>query len=171
MLVIYGLMRSTAASRWPRSKWTLAPTASRSKAPRTTSCTRAIPKLTVRGSGFNNTISLNTLKWGNSLRGKGVNYTITKASGSALTLSLKPGSVWRSNPANLPGPLKLLAVNAGVGLVPVGPTEAKKGKHSRDDLRGPAITANPQQTVYQTHTHELWVTGRWFTTRALWVPN
>jgi hypothetical protein len=124
------------------------------------------PELTVRGSGFNNTISLNTLKWGNSLRGKGVNYTITKASGSALTLSLKPGSVWRSNPANLPGPLKLLAVNAGVGLVPVGPTEAKKGRTVATIFEDPAITANPQQTVYQTHTHELWVTGRGFTRGA-----
>jgi len=124
------------------------------------------PELTVRGSGFNNTISLNTLKWGNSLRGKGVNYTITKASGSALTLSLKPGSVWRSNPANLPGPLKLLAVNAGVGLVPVGPTEAKKGRTVATVFEDPAITANPQQTVYQTHTHELWVTGRGFTRGA-----
>jgi len=124
------------------------------------------PALTIVGSGFNDTVSFNTLKWGNSLRGKGVNYTITKASGSALTLSLKPGSVWRSNPANLPGPLKLLAVNAGVGLVPVGPTEAKKGRTVATIFEDPTVLSNPQQTVYQTHTHELWVQGRGFTRGA-----
>merc|ERR1719201_1640246 len=71
-----------------------------------------------------------------------------------------------SNPANLPGPLKLLAVNAGVGLVPVGPTEAKKGRTVATIFEDPAITANPQQTVYQSPTIHEWVTGRGFTRGA-----
>ena len=86
------------------------------------------PELKILGKGFNSSTTLNTLKWGNSLRGKGVNYTIVSSSPSQLTLALRPGSKWRSNPGNLPGALKLLAVNAGAGLVPVGPTEAKKGR-------------------------------------------
>jgi hypothetical protein len=45
-----------------------------------------------------------------------------------LHMKLAPGSKWRANPDNLPGPLVLLAVDAGAGFVPVGPTEAKKGR-------------------------------------------
>jgi hypothetical protein len=37
-------------------------------------------------------------------------------------------SKWRTNPANLPGPSALLAVDAGAGFVPAGSTEAKKGR-------------------------------------------
>ena len=49
-------------------------------------------KLEILGSGFNSTAALNTFKWGNSLRGKGINYTITAASKSRVSLSLTPGS-------------------------------------------------------------------------------
>ena len=48
-----------------------------------------------------------------------------------LRMKLTPGAKWRANPANLPGPLVLLAVDAGAGFVPVGPTEAKKGRTVR----------------------------------------
>ena len=48
-----------------------------------------------------------------------------------LRMKLAPNSKWRANPANLPGPLVLLAVDAGAGFVPVGPTEAKKGRTVR----------------------------------------
>ncbi|KAJ8599359.1 hypothetical protein CTAYLR_007010 [Chrysophaeum taylorii] len=120
-------------------------------------------KLSVQGHGFNTTLALNTLKWGNSLRGKGLNYTMTSASSSRLDLELEPGSKWRAQPTNLPGPLILLAVNAGAGLVPVGPTEAKKGRVVATVFEDPAITPNFGLTVYQTHTHELWLSGRGFT--------
>ena len=91
--------------------------------------------LFVRGEGFfpGNT----TLRWANGLRGKGVNYTTsTSASPNQLTLlrntetdtAGKQTHKWRNNPKNLPGPLVLLAVNAGAGWVPVGPTEMKKGR-------------------------------------------
>ena len=87
--------------------------------------------LKILGSGFNETKEFNTLKWGNSLRGKGVNYTITQSSKSQLTLELKPGSKWRSNPTNLPGPLKLLAVNAKNMTKSVGdqPSELPTGPY------------------------------------------
>ena len=54
---------------------------------------QSTPRLTVTGSGFNDSApGLNTLKWGNSLRGKGINYTIAEASGTALQLDLGEGS-------------------------------------------------------------------------------
>ena len=53
------------------------------------------PTVKVSGSGFNESTSLNALKWGNSLRGKGINYTITDASASKLRLSLADFSKWR----------------------------------------------------------------------------
>ena len=120
--------------------------------------------LQVQGSGFNATGPLNSLKWGNSLRGKGLNYTVTSATTSSLRLELNyPSSQWRANPANLPGPLVLLAVDAGAGLVPVGPTEAKKGRVIATVFEDPAVDANPSKTIYMTHSHELWITGRGFT--------
>mmetsp|Transcript_11821 Transcript_11821/g.14771 ORF Transcript_11821/g.14771 Transcript_11821/m.14771 type:complete len:921 (-) Transcript_11821:1207-3969(-) len=122
--------------------------------------------LIITGTGFNTTAALNTLKWGNSLRGKGLNYTITQASSSSLNLELMPNSKWRANPTNLPGPLVLLAINAGVGLIPVGPTEAKKGRTVATVFEDPYVNPNPQLTVYQSHTHELWITGRGFTRGA-----
>eukprot|EP00632_Arachnochrysis_sp_CCMP2950_P012529 CAMPEP_0185693838 /NCGR_PEP_ID=MMETSP1164-20130828/3499_1 /TAXON_ID=1104430 /ORGANISM="Chrysoreinhardia sp, Strain CCMP2950" /LENGTH=914 /DNA_ID=CAMNT_0028360647 /DNA_START=66 /DNA_END=2810 /DNA_ORIENTATION=+ len=120
--------------------------------------------LSIQGDGFNTTAAYNTLKWGNSLRGKGLNYTIVGAQDTRLDLKLTPGSTWRANPTNLPGPLVLLAVNAGAGLVPVGPTEAKKGRTVATIFEDPYVAGNPTRTVYQTHTHELFVTGRGFTT-------
>ena len=118
--------------------------------------------LQVQGNGFNSS-SLNTLKWGNSLRGKGLNYTIVSGTSTNLRLQLQPPSQWRANPANLPGPLMLLAVNAGAGLVPVGPTEAKKGRIVATVFEDPVIDANPSKTIYMTHTHELWISGKGFT--------
>ncbi|KAH8072687.1 hypothetical protein JL721_3330 [Aureococcus anophagefferens] len=79
-------------------------------------------KLDILGSGFNTSAGLNTLKWGNSLRGKGINYTITSASKSQLSLAA-PGS---------------------------------SGASTRRTCR----------VVYQTHTHELWITGTGFTRGA-----
>jgi len=117
----------------------------------------------VEGKSFNSTPSLNTLKWGNSLRGKGLNYTITSATSTHLSLQLTPASQWRANPVNLPGPLMLLAVNAGAGLVPVGPTEAKKGRIVATVFEDPVVDPNPTKTIYMTHTHELWITGKGFT--------
>mmetsp|Transcript_9513 Transcript_9513/g.30411 ORF Transcript_9513/g.30411 Transcript_9513/m.30411 type:complete len:918 (+) Transcript_9513:48-2801(+) len=123
---------------------------------------QSTPQLRIIGAGFNATPAANTLKWGNSLRGKGVNYTIAAASSSSLTLTLGEGSTWRANPGNLPGPLTLLAVNAGAGLVPVGPTELKKGRVVATVYENPGVDANPTKTVFQSHTHELWITGTGF---------
>ena len=127
---------------------------------------QSTPSLKVTGSGFNTTApSLNTLKWGNSLRGKGINYTITEASSGSLKLELGEGSTWRPNPNNLPSPLLLLAVNAGAGLVPVGPTEAKKGRRVATVYEDPSVAAPSKKAMpklFQSHSHELWVTGTGF---------
>ncbi|KAH8043396.1 hypothetical protein JL722_15228 [Aureococcus anophagefferens] len=59
-----------------------------------------------------------------------------------------------------------MAVNAGAGLVPVGPTEMKKGRVVATVFENPSIAPNPNKVVYQTHTHELWITGTGFTRGA-----
>lgn len=131
------------------------------------------PRLKVTGSGFNTTAP-NTLKFGNSLRGKGINYTIVDAGADALSLALAPFSKWRLNPANLPSPLLLLAVNAGAGLVPVGPTEAKKGRRVATVYEDPSVApAKRAPRLFRTHSHELWITGTGFvrgTTAFTFVP-
>ncbi|KAH8083376.1 hypothetical protein JL720_8258 [Aureococcus anophagefferens] len=66
---------------------------------------QSAPELTILGHGFNESSSLNVLRWGNKLMGKGVNYTIVAGTKNTLTLSLAWGSKWRPNAANLPGPL------------------------------------------------------------------
>ena len=129
-------------------------------------------ELTVLGTGFNTSRlagapglpNPNTLRWANGLKGRGVNYTVVEASGDGTQLNLRlvPGSKWRINPANLPGPLVLLAVNAGAGFVPVGPTEAKKGRVVATVFEDPKITAS-FTVLFASHSHELWVTGSGFT--------
>jgi len=116
--------------------------------------------LIIIGEGFNET--KNTLRFANGLRGKGVNYTTTEHSKTQLKLELAKKSRWRANPANLPGPLVLLAVDAGAGFVPVGPTEAKKGRTVATIFEDPQVNKNTK-VIYRTHTHQLWVTGAGFT--------
>jgi hypothetical protein len=114
----------------------------------------------ILGEGFNTTS--NTLRFANSLRGKGVNYTAVEHTSTQLRLSLTRGSKWRANPENLPGPLILLAVNAGVGFVPVGPTEAKKGRIVATIFEDPTVVRSGK-FLYQSHSHELWIKGKGFT--------
>merc|ERR1719326_846606 len=133
-------------------------------------------ELTVLGTGFNTSRlagapglpNPNTLRWANGLKGRGVNYTVVQASedGTQLNLRLVPGSKWRINPANLPGPLVLLAVNAGAGFVPVGPTEAKKGRVVATVFEDPKITAS-FTVLFASHSHELWVAGSGYTLSVL----
>ena len=81
-----------------------------------------------------------------------------------LTLELAKGgtSKWRRNPSNLPGPLLLLAVDAGGGFVAVGPTEAKKGRAVATIFEDPFIYPS-SKTVFSGHSHEIWITGKGFT--------
>merc|ERR1719424_1559649 len=116
--------------------------------------------LVIVGKGFNT--SHNTLRFPNGLRGKGVNYTTVEHTDTQLRLTLASKSKWRANPANLPGPLVLLAVDAGAGFVPVGPTEAKKGRTVATIFEDPAVNKN-MKTAYKTHTHQIWVVGAGFT--------
>jgi len=117
-------------------------------------------ELVILGTGFNETH--NTLRFANGIRGKGVNYTTVEHTKELIRMKLGAGSSWRANPSNLPGPLILLAVDAGGGFVPVGPTEAKKGRTVATIFETPTIVKN-EDPIYQTHTHELWVKGTGFT--------
>jgi len=117
-------------------------------------------ELVILGKGFNETH--NTLRFANGIRGKGVNYTTVEHTKELLRMKLASGSKWRANPANLPGPLVLLAVDAGGGFVAVGPTEAKKGRTVATIFETPEIATN-KEPIYSTHTHELWVVGKGFT--------
>ena len=122
--------------------------------------------LTILGNGFNDTgvKGANTLRWANSLRGKGVNYTVVNAEKNQLDLELAEGSKWRANPANLPGTLVLLAVNAGAGPIPVGATEQKKGRAVATIYADPSVKTSAETTsLARTLSHELWVEGQGFT--------
>jgi len=123
---------------------------------------QSAPELKVIGHGFNETAPMNRLRWGNKLQGRGVNYTVTSATTNALTLSLLAGSKWRPNAANLPGPLTLLAVDAGAGLVPVGATDAKKGRVVATIYADPSLHSDQKREIYRTLTHELWLVGGGF---------
>jgi hypothetical protein len=83
-------------------------------------------ELVITGSGFNEIG--NTLRFSNGLLGNNVNYTVVSTNEDSIRLRLVPSSLWRKNFENLPGPLTLLAVNAGQGFVAVGPTNALKGR-------------------------------------------
>lgn len=117
-------------------------------------------ELVVLGSGFNSTA--NYLRFANGIRGRGTNYTTVEHTKELLRMRLTPGSKWRANPENLPGPLVLLAVDAGAGFVPVGPTEAKKGRTVATIFETPSVKRNTKD-IYQSHTHELWLVGEGFT--------
>mmetsp|Transcript_51498 Transcript_51498/g.117171 ORF Transcript_51498/g.117171 Transcript_51498/m.117171 type:complete len:713 (-) Transcript_51498:350-2488(-) len=118
-------------------------------------------ELVILGKGFNETH--NTLRFANGIRGKGVNYTTVEHTKELLRMKLASGSKWRANPANLPGPLVLLAVDAGGGFVAVGPTEAKKGRTVATIFEDVSVVANPQKVVFSSHSHELWIVGKGFT--------
>jgi len=124
-------------------------------------------ELVVLGTGFNE--SHNTLRFANGIRGKGVNYTTVAHTKDQIRMQLASGSKWRANPANLPGPLVLLAVDAGAGFVPVGPTEAKKGRTVATIFETPEVNQKTKD-IYQSHSHELWITGKGFT-RQTWTTS
>lgn len=116
-------------------------------------------QIVVLGEGFS---SSNTLRFANGIRGKGVNYTFVQQTPNQLSLRLAANSKWRANPANLPGPMILLAVDAGAGFVPVGPTTAKKGRTVATIFEDPSIERSTS-ILYRTHSHELWIKGKGFT--------
>jgi hypothetical protein len=119
-------------------------------------------KISVIGTGFNPVD--NHMRFANGLRGHGVNYTTIEHTENILMLELAKGgtSKWRRNAKNLPGPLLLLAVDAGGGFVAVGPTEAKKGRAVATIFEDPFIEPSTK-TIFAGHSHELWVVGKGFT--------
>ena len=131
-------------------------------------------ELVVRGAGFSRRGT--TLRFANGIMGSGVNYTTISTSDSDVKLRLTSGSQWRRNGASLPGTLLLLAVNAGDGYIPVGPTNAKKGRVVATVFETPSIIAQHPQ-LFMTHSHELNIRGTGFVrppagnTRLLFNPT
>ena len=119
------------------------------------------PSIYISGTLFNP--EGNTIRFANGILGKGFNFTITKVTETRMTLTLTPGSFWRSDVKQLPGYLTVLAVNAGEGFVAVGPiNNAIKGKDVATVFERPNV--NPATTkLYQTHSHELHIYGAGFT--------
>ncbi|CAN0006055.1 unnamed protein product, partial [Laminaria digitata] len=80
--------------------------------------------LAIAGKGFNPAGT--KFRFGNALT-TGNNYTVDFTESSAV-FSLVGGSKWQQNSGALPGPLLLLAADAGNGYVPLGATMAKSGR-------------------------------------------
>ncbi|KAJ1436837.1 hypothetical protein B484DRAFT_344871 [Ochromonadaceae sp. CCMP2298] len=117
------------------------------------------PTITLTGTGFN-TIG-NALRWANGIAGNNVNYTTLSTTETAITLRITAGSRWRSNVANLPGALTLLAVNAGAGYVAVGPMNAGKGRDVAMVFERPQIFSSIVK-LSRTHSHEMHLKGTGF---------
>jgi len=115
--------------------------------------------LMITGTGFN--VQGNTLRFANGILGKGVNYTTLSQTENTINIRLSAGSHWRKNPENLPGFLTLLAVNAGVGFVAVGPTNAAKGRDIATIFERPTVFSSNTR-IYSTHSHELHIKGYGF---------
>jgi hypothetical protein len=117
------------------------------------------PNIMISGDGFNPVG--NTLRWSNGILGGGINYTTVSTSESQISVRLVPGSYWRRNFENLPGPLTLLAVNAGEGFVSVGPTNSGKGRDVAMIFERPKVFSDNKK-IYRTQSHEIHVTGSGF---------
>jgi hypothetical protein len=115
--------------------------------------------LIINGDGFN-PIG-NTLRFSNGILGQNINYTTVSTSENSISLRLVSGSFWRKNFENLPGPLTLLAVNAGQGFVAVGPTNSGKGRDVATVFERPEVHSSNKK-VYRTHSHELHISGTGF---------
>jgi hypothetical protein len=87
---------------------------------------QSTPTIELKGEGFNPAGT--QLRFMNALKGGGTNYTASAITKTSMTLSLEAGSLWRRNADNLPGPLVLLAADAGDGFVALGPTAVKSGR-------------------------------------------
>lgn len=122
-------------------------------------------QLVITGEGFSSDPEGNDLRFANGILGGGRNFTVYRASPSSLTLKLSPGSLWRLNGENLPGPLTLLAVDAGDGFVAVGATNARKGRNVATVYETPSVYPNTVQ-LSQTHSHELNIFGIGFPVRS-----
>lgn len=119
------------------------------------------PQVVIEGDGFNAKASSNRLAFANGLKAD-TNYTVTGGDDTSLTLQLNSAtSLWRRNGASLPGPLVLLAVDAGAGFVAVGPTNAKKGRVVAMVYERPTVTASTAR-LYKSQSHELHIKGTGF---------
>jgi hypothetical protein len=114
------------------------------------------PQLIISGEGFN--VVGNTLRFSNGLLGQNINYTTTATTANSITLRLVPGSFWETNVQHLPGPLTVLAVDAGQGFVPVGPMNSGDGCDIATVFERPVVHA-ANEMLFRTHSHALRITG------------
>lgn len=115
--------------------------------------------LLITGTGLNP--KGNVLRFSNNLLGKGVNYTTVATTETSIALRIATGSLWRRNVENLPGVLTLLAVNAGEGLVAVGPTNSGKGRDVATVFERPVIHSLNKK-LFRSQSHELHIIGEGF---------
>mmetsp|Transcript_30114 Transcript_30114/g.37774 ORF Transcript_30114/g.37774 Transcript_30114/m.37774 type:complete len:926 (-) Transcript_30114:391-3168(-) len=120
---------------------------------------QSTPSLMITGTGFNSEIT--KLRFYNNLRGQGQNYTTTMLTPTSMTLQLNEGAKWRENVKQLPGPLTILAADAGAGWVALGATAAKRGRTVATVYEDPKITPADVE-LWQTHSHHLTITGAGF---------
>eukprot|EP00752_Nemacystus_decipiens_P008401 g7511.t1 len=110
--------------------------------------------LTISGSGFN--------PEGTNFRfGNNFNYSVEVTPESA-TFTLDEGNKWKLNAAALPGPLVLLAADAGSGFVPLGATTAKSGRKVATIFEDPSLEESHKE-IGRTLTHEMYIAGSGFT--------
>ena len=126
--------------------------------------------VTISGPGFNPlALSSFELQFSNDILGKGVNYTITDASETSLTLTLTPGSFWRKNIDYLPGFLTLLALDNGAGFVAIGPVNSGKGRDVAIVFERPMVYSGNTKLL-QAHSFEVHIHGTGFST-AIAAPR
>ena len=122
--------------------------------------------ISISGAGFITSPPSSTrLKFSDGILGNGVNYTITDATETSLTLTLRPGSFWLGNVNYLPGFLTLLAVDTGEGFVAVGPLNSAKGRDVATVFERPVVQSGHTK-LSKLHPHELHVHGRGFLTAS-----
>lgn len=114
--------------------------------------------LTITGWGFNT--SRNKLYFAHKFDGDGINYTMTAASNKTLTLRLAPQSSWLPL-SDLPGYITVLAMDAGPGIVPVGPGPSAEGAKVATVFARPTI--HPfNKKLFRTQSRELYIKGTGF---------
>eukprot|EP00752_Nemacystus_decipiens_P008235 g7364.t1 len=111
----------------------------------------------VEGSGFADGMKV---RFENHPRGAS-HFTITRTQPYRMTLELAEGRTWHTNPEALPGPLIMLAADAGDGYVPLGPTAAKTGRTVATVFEDPSVVASDAE-IFRTRTRELEILGTGF---------
>ncbi|CAM9708784.1 unnamed protein product, partial [Chrysoparadoxa australica] len=114
------------------------------------------------------------LLFANGIRAGGKNYT-AEYHPESITMTLVPGKKWRRNTKALPGPLVLLAADAGAGPVGLGPAAAvkdgqaavsKKGQTVATVFEDPSVSSSNSQLM-RSVSHSLTINGQGFNNVAV----